>query len=70
MGKYCRCGTLLVKGRPLCTNCLRSDIRRLGAAGVCCVLCDRVGHSARYCPQTIVGRNRTGRRDVKAEVAR
>jgi len=44
--------------RDTCTACIRRLIRRMGAAGLCCVLCDKVGHSARYCPQTSVGRAR------------
>lgn len=51
--------------RDTCTACLRKLIRRMGAAGLVCALCDRVGHSARYCPQTSVGRVRQ-RLQIKA----
>lgn len=41
-----------------CTACLVHYIRKTGAAGVVCALCHRVGHAARYCPHSSVGRSR------------
>jgi hypothetical protein len=41
-----------------CTACLLKGIRKTGAAGVVCALCDRVGHAMRYCHMSSVGRAR------------
>lgn len=41
-----------------CIYCIRSYIRTAGSAGIMCALCDKVGHTARYCDQTSIGRMR------------
>ena len=55
--------------RP-CVYCIRSAIRTEGHAGVMCVLCDKVGHPAKFCPQTSIGRMRQGMGDARGRARR
>jgi hypothetical protein len=53
-----RCEHRIRRKDKRCTHCLVSEMRRLGVAGVCCALCDTVGHPAKYCPNNRIGRIR------------
>ena len=53
-----------------CLHCLRTTVREKGMASMCCALCRRTNHTARYCPLTKVGRRRVQKAGLVGVTAR